>query len=56
MFLRDLLVYADTALDGTKIGIALLSIETGRELAVVFDIVADISEYGEWIFRIAVKP
>jgi hypothetical protein len=56
MLLRELLDYADAASDNREIGVAVLSIETGDEIALVFDVGADISEYGELIFSIAVEP
>jgi len=53
MFLRNLQAYADTASDSTEIGVAIFSIETGDKIAVTYDVVIDINEYGELIINIA---
>ena len=56
MLLRDIQDYADAASCGMDIGIAVRSIETGEEIAVSYDVAADINEYGELIFTIAIEP
>ena len=56
MLSRDLQAYADDASAGREIGIAVCSIETGEEIAVSYDVAADISECGELIFTIAIEP
>jgi hypothetical protein len=56
MFVRDLLAYAVAASDDREMGVSLISIETGDEIALVFDVTADINAYGELILRVAVEP
>jgi len=53
MLLQVLKGYADDASDGTEVGIAVRSIETG-EIVVTYAVVADINEYGELIISVAI--
>jgi hypothetical protein len=54
MLLRDLKTYINVASDHQEIGIILYSIKTGCEVATTFDIMVNISEYGELMISIAV--
>jgi hypothetical protein len=54
MSLAELQTYIDAASDDSEIGVVVRSIETGDEIAITFDIVADISEYGELIISVVV--
>jgi len=54
MLLQVLKDYADDASDCSEVGVAVRSIETGDEIVVTYDVVADISEYGELIISIAI--
>jgi hypothetical protein len=56
MLVRELMTYLDIVSDDRDVGIAVFSINTGDELAVVFDVAIDISEYGELIFGIKIEP
>ena len=47
MLIRDIQGYIDAASGTMDIGVVVHSIETGEVLAVTYDIVVDISEYGE---------
>jgi len=47
-------IYLDEASSGTEICVAVSSIETGEEIAVSYDVVADISEYGELVIYVSV--
>jgi len=55
MSLTELQVYMDAAEDDREIGVLVHSIETGDEIALTYDVVADISEYGELIISVAVE-
>jgi len=46
--------YIDAASVDMEIGVLVRSIETGGEIALTFDVVADISEYGELIICVVV--
>ena len=46
--------YIDAISDDSEICVVVCSIETGEEIAASYDVVADISEYGELVIRIAV--
>ena len=46
MLKRDLQMLFDEASDDQVIGIVVCSIESGTVMAVSFDVVADINEYG----------
>jgi hypothetical protein len=54
MLKHDFLTYVDTAADDTEICVVVHSIETDEEIAASYDVVADISEYGELMIHIAV--
>jgi len=54
MSLIELQKYVDAASSDREIGVAVHSIETGEEIALSFDVVADISEYGELIISVVV--
>jgi hypothetical protein len=49
-----LTTYVDAASDDWEIGVAIYSGETGEEIAMTFDVVADINEYGELMIRISI--
>jgi hypothetical protein len=46
--------YVDAMSDGMEIGVVVHSIETGEEIATSFDVVVDISEYGELLLSISI--
>jgi hypothetical protein len=54
MLLNELQTYVDAASDDMDIGVLVRSIETGDEIALTYDVVADISEYGELIISVVV--
>jgi hypothetical protein len=54
MLLAELQTYIDAAEADREIGVVVLSIDTGGEIALTFDVVADISEYGELIISVMV--
>jgi len=54
MSLAELQTYVDAASGDSEIGVVVRSIETGDEIALTFDVVADISEYGELMISIVV--
>jgi len=54
MLLRDLESYIGPASDDREICVAVQSVETGNEIAATFDIVVDISEYGEVIISVMI--
>ena len=54
MLLADLKTYVDAASADMEIGVLVHSVETGNEIALTFDVLADISEYGELIISIVV--
>ena len=47
--------YVDTASDGSEIGVAVRSIESGERVALSYDVVADINAYGELIICVSVE-
>jgi len=54
MLLNELQTYVDAASADMDIGVIVRSIETGNEIVVTFDVVADISEYGELMIRVRI--
>ena len=46
--------YFDAISDHSEICVAVFSIETGKELAVTYDVTIDIGVYGELLIRITV--
>jgi hypothetical protein len=56
MFFSDLYGYADAASDDREIGVVVCHAYTGKEVAVSYDVVADVSEHGELMICIAVEP
>jgi hypothetical protein len=54
MFKCILQSYIDATADDSEICVVVHSIETGEEIAASYDIVADISEYGELMISIAI--
>jgi hypothetical protein len=54
MSLAELQTYIETASGDMDIGVVVHSIENGEEIAVTYDVVADISEYGELMIRVVV--
>jgi hypothetical protein len=54
MSLAELQTYIDAASADMEIGVSVSSIETGDEIALSYDVVADISEYGELIISVVV--
>jgi len=54
MLLCELKSYIDFASDDQDIGIVVRSIDTGDEITAAFDLVADISEYGELMLSIVI--
>jgi hypothetical protein len=55
MLKTDFLTYVDAAADDTEICVVVHSIETDEEISASYDVVADISEYGELMIHIAVE-
>jgi len=55
MLLSSLQAYIDAASDNTEIGISICSYESDEEIALSFDVVADINEHGELIFSIGAR-
>ena len=54
--LKNLLqMYINEAADDRDLAVVVRSIETGQILAVTYDLVADISEYGELLLGIAME-
>jgi hypothetical protein len=53
MFKSSLQTYIDAAADDREICVVVYSAETGEGIATSYDIVADISEYGELMISIA---
>jgi hypothetical protein len=43
----DILPYLDAASDNTDIGVTIYSLAGGDEIAVTYDLIVDINEYGE---------
>jgi len=54
MLTHDFPAYVDAAADYEEIGILVRSIESGKEIATTFDVVAAINEYGQLIISIVV--
>lgn len=54
MLLAELQTYVDAASSDREIGAVVHSIETGDKIALTFDVVADISEYGELMISVVV--
>ena len=54
MSLAELQTYIDAASADMEIGVLVRSIGTGGEMALTFDVVADISECGELIISVVV--
>jgi len=54
MLVRNLQNYIDAVSDKSDIGIAIHSIETGREIAVVYATAVEINEYGELIIKVEI--
>ena len=54
MSLAELQTYVNAASGDREIGVVVRSIETGDEIAITFDVVADISEYGELMIGVIV--
>ena len=46
--------YVDAASDDREIGVVIDSWETGNEIATTYDVVVDISEYGELMIHVAI--
>jgi hypothetical protein len=55
MLIRDFQSYVDAASGDTEICVVVHSIETGEEIAASYDVVADVSEYGELIISIVIE-
>lgn len=56
MFAHTLRDYAEYACDRSEVGVAVYSVESGRMVALSFDAVADINEYGQLIISIEIEP
>ena len=54
MSLAELQTYVNAASADREIGVVVRSIKTGNEIALTFDVVADISEYGELMICVVV--
>jgi len=54
MSLPELQTYVDAASSDREIGVVVHSIETGDEIALTFNVVADISEYGELMISVVI--
>jgi len=54
MLKSDFLTYFDEASDNRDIGVAVYSIETGKMVALSYNIVTNISEHNELIISIAI--
>ena len=52
MFLHELQDYIDAAADDMEVCIVVRSLETAKVIAVTYDIVATIGEYGELMIKI----
>ena len=55
MRLCDLQNYINVLNGDTEFGILIRSIETGEELVMSYDVIADISEYGELLLSICIE-
>jgi predicted metal-dependent enzyme (double-stranded beta helix superfamily) len=55
MSLAELQTYVAAASADREIGVHVYSIDTGDEIALTYDVVADISEYGELLISVAVE-
>jgi hypothetical protein len=53
VFLRNLQEYIDAASDDREIGVVVSSIETSKVIATSYDILANVSDYGELMISIA---
>jgi hypothetical protein len=56
MFLHDLMHYADLASSDREIGVVVRHIFTDAEVTVSYDVIADISVYGELLLCISIEP
>ena len=54
MSLAELQTYLDASSSDREIGVVVHSIKTGDEIALTFDVVADISEHGELMISVVV--